>query len=164
MDKRGQAAPEQALEAGRFLLYILLALLIGAIGYAIWEIAIKTPPSEIVRDRDRVILELLALQPDQKLDVFTSAKEKYPIQLFGSGNTQKDCGGKPCVCVVDQGQTKCAVVQKKGVEIVDDCVKYPDKLCAPKAESLGRQEDAGAGKPVTICRKANAFYLGGECA
>ncbi|MEM4242445.1 MAG: hypothetical protein QXM31_00920 [Candidatus Woesearchaeota archaeon] len=155
MDKRGQAA-EQVLDADKLLIAVFISLIIVAMGYGIYEIFWKEKPSDIVRDRDRVVAELMNLQPDEKLQVITAAKSRFLIQMFGTGNSQKECSMMPCVCVVDNTEVKCAQMPK----ITNDCASG---ICAPKGESLGK-EYAGAGTAVTICRKANELHIGDACS
>lgn len=162
MDKRGQAA-EQVLEAGKLLFYILIALLLFAIFYGVWEVFFKQPVSMATRDRDRMVKELAALQPDQKLEVITTGGG-YDIILYGTGNTNDYCRGKPCICESDG--KKCVILQN----IADDCSKGVcvlncDKgLCVPAAQP--ETAKITQGQPVTICRKgrsANELHIGDAC-
>jgi hypothetical protein len=154
MNKRGQAV-EQVLEAGKLLFYVLIALMLLAVGYAMWDIFMKEKPTDITRDRDSVIKQLSALQPDQRLEVVSRSNTAFTIQLLGTGNSKQDCKKMPCVCVIEQGKDKCAIMPKIG----SDC----SKICAKQGESLGKMTDAGNGKPVLICSKSNELHLGDAC-
>lgn len=152
MNKKGQAA-EQVLEAGKLLLYVMIALILFSIFYAAWEVFFKKPVTLGVRDRERVVKEIAALQPNQAIDVITTGGG-YALELYGAGNTNAYCKGKPCIC--DSESKTCVILQK----IESNCEKG---MCAvnPEPEVVA----VAQGMPVRICRKMdNSVHIGAACS
>ena len=150
MDKRGQAT-DMPLMAGKLLLFIFVALILFSIFYGLWEIAVKEPITAAVRDRDTVAREIVTLRPDQKAAAVSTSKTAYILHLFGAGNSQADCGARPCLCVEEEGKMKCAFIEN----VKEQCDK---DLCA--ARGTHDQLTISPGKEIPICRKNNAIHLG----
>ncbi|MEM4253843.1 MAG: hypothetical protein QXR48_00435 [Candidatus Woesearchaeota archaeon] len=151
MDKKGQVEVP-VIHAGILLFSVMIALILFSIFYGVWEVS-KKPTTLVVRDRERVVKEIAALQPNQAIDVITTGGG-YVLEFYGAGNTNDYCKGKPCIC--DSESKTCVILQK----IESNCEKG---MCAinPEPEVVA----VAQGTPVRICRKMdNSVHIGAACS
>jgi hypothetical protein len=156
----GEITTWPVMSLARMVLAIAVAGLLLWVGCSIYYEATKKPPTEAMRDVSAVVREMYALLPGETLKVESTARVPYELQLFGVGNTQKECATKPCICVTEKGQQpQCETLDKK--YITQDCKE--DKPCVIAKHDLGTAQ-GGIGQPITICRKTNnELHLGDGC-
>jgi len=144
------------LEAGKMLLYIMVALILFSIYWSMREAQTLEVKTKAVRDRDETLQTVLAIPPERAVTVYAEGKD-YLIQLLGPGNPVPQCLEKPCICIIEADNVpKCDVLEG----LTTDCAK--DRPCVAQEQDLGKHHvTEGAGIPV--CRKGPKLYLGDKC-
>lgn len=161
MNKRGEVATETTQQAFMTMLYVLIAILLFAIFYSAKQILTQRLLTAPMRDLDRTIdaiKDFLLPQktPDRELQVFTTSRKPYIVQLLGPGNSQPTCGKKACLCVQEEGKAvDCKILAK----VTENC---DEKLCVPSSQEEIVQVKPG--QPITICRENNELHIGASCA